>query len=143
MPKKPVKKCCMCGKPVFSPKSIYCRDCSHFSARMSDERFSPETRQQLWNYVRRNKGFYCYYTGLKLDVFDYASPYFLEFDHVTPQNPKKIVMCCAWFNEIKGDMTLNELKGSVKQLFNYWFKGIKIKKRKFRYWYRLIPDFCK
>ena len=39
MPRKTIKKCCICGKPVFSIRSIYCRTCSHFSARMSDERF--------------------------------------------------------------------------------------------------------
>ena len=137
MPKKLVKKCCMCGKSVFSVKSIYCRDCSHFSARMSDERFSPEIRESLWSHVRKNRGFYCYYTGMKLNVFDKSDPYFLEFDHLIPGDPRKIVMTSAWFNELKGDLTFKELKGSVVQLYNYWFKGIKIKKKKFRYWFRL------
>ena len=79
---KIVKKCCMCGKKVFSIKSIYCRECSHFSARMSDERFSPEIRESLWAYVRICRGYYCYYTGQKLNVFDKSDPYFLEFDHL-------------------------------------------------------------
>ena len=127
----------MCGKPVFSIKSIYCRECSHFSARMSDERFSPEVREALWSYVRKNRGYYCFYTGMKLKVFKKSDPYFLEFDHMVPGDPRKIVMTSAWFNELKGDLTLKELQGSVAQLFNYWFKGIKIKKMKFRYWFRL------
>jgi len=49
MPKKLVRKCCICKKPVFSIKSKYCRVCSHFSARMSDERFPPKTRGELWS----------------------------------------------------------------------------------------------
>ena len=138
MPKKLIKKCCICGKPVFSIKSIYCRRCSHFSARMSDERFPPETRDDLWKYLRKN-GFICFYTEMKLDVFDKSSPSFLEFDHLVPGDPRKIVITSAFFNEMKGDLTIRELRRSVLQLYNYWFKGIKIKKWKFRYWYRLLP----
>ena len=138
MPKKPIKKCCMCGeKPVFSPKSKYCRTCSHFCARMSDERVSPKVRQYLCRYVRKRRGYYCFYTGMELNVFTKSDPYFLEFDHLVPGDPSKIVITSAWFNELKGDLTFNELKGSVIQLNNYWLKGIKIKKKKFRYWYRL------
>ena len=131
MPKKRVKKCCFCGKlAVFSIKSIYCRFCSYFCARMSNERFSPKIRKSLRNYVRRRGGFYCYYTGQELDVFDESDPYFLEFDHFVPGDPRKIVITSAWINEMKGDLTFKEFKGSVVQLYNYWFKGIKIKKKK-------------
>jgi hypothetical protein len=106
---------------------------------MSDERFPPKTRNDLKEYVRKH-GYTCYYTELEdLDVFDKSSPYFLEFDHLVPGDPRKIVITSAWFNELKGDLTFKEFKGSVVQLFNYWFKGIKIKKKKFRYWYRLRP----
>ena len=122
MPKKLVKKCCMCGKPVFSWRSIYCRTCSHFSARMSDARVSPKVRQDLWNYVTHH-GFFCRYTGQELDVFNKSSPYFLEFDHLVPGDPRKIVITSAWINEMKGDLTFKEFKGSVVQLYNYWFKG--------------------
>jgi hypothetical protein len=139
MPKKLVKKCFMCERrPVFSVKSIYCLTCSHFSARMSDERFPPKTREYLEKYVRKND-YLCYYTKIELDVFDESSPWFLEFDHLVPGNPKKIVITSAWINEFKGDLTFKEFKGSIVQLYNYWFKGIKIKKKKFRYWYRLKP----
>ncbi len=139
MPKKLVKKCCICGKPVFSWRSIYCRTCSYFSARMSNERFPPKTRNDLWKYVRKH-GYTCYYTRLEdLDVFDETSPWFLEFDHLVPGDPRKIVITSAWFNEMKGDLAFKEFKGSVVQLYNYWFKGIKIIKKKFHYWYRLKP----
>jgi hypothetical protein len=138
MPKKMTGKCCICGKPVFSPRSIYCRPHSHFSARMSDERFSPKTREALWKYVRKH-GFTCFYTGQEgLDVFDKSSPYFLEFDHVIPGDPRRIVITSAWFNEMKGDLSIREFKRSNVQLYNYWTKGIKIKKMNFRYWFRLI-----
>ena len=106
---------------------------------MSDERFSPEIRESLWSYVRKRRGYYCHYTQQKLNVFDKSDPYFLEFDHVIPGDPRKIVTTSAWINEMKGDLTFKEFKGSVVQLYNYWFKGIKIKKRKFHYWYRLNP----
>ena len=136
----------MCGRKVFSIKSIYCRTCSHFSARMSDERFPLKTRDDLWKSVRRNvrkhgrkRAYVCEYTEVDLDVFDESSPWFLEFDHLVPGDPSKIVMTSAWLNEMKGDLTFKEFKGSVVQLFNYWFKGIKIKKKKFRYSYLFNP----
>ncbi len=138
-------KCCQCGRKVFSRNSIYCRTCSHFSARMSDERFPPKTRNAFWKTVRRNvrkygpkKAYVCEYTGQELDVFNESDPYFLEFDHVVPGDPSRIVMTSAWFNELKGDLALKELKGSVDQLYNHWHKGTKIKRKKFRYWYRLL-----
>ena len=105
---------------------------------MSDERFSAEIREELWEYVRQN-GYVCYYTGVELDVFDETSPWFLEFDHLVPGDSRKIVITSAWFNEMKGDLTFKEFKGSIAQLYNYWFKGIKISKKEFRYWYRLNP----
>ena len=135
---KPVKKCCICAKPVFSIKSIYCRTHSHLSARMSDERFSPEIREDIWNYVRQH-GDVCYYTGVELDVFDKSSPWFLEFDHLVPGDPRKIVITCALVNEMKGDLTVDEFWGTIIQLYKCRVKHIKMKKRKFRYWYRLKP----
>ena len=135
--KKRGEICSFCGRnPGFSPKSPYCRECSHVSARMKNERLSPGVQQSLRRYVRR-KYYVCAYTQLELDVFDYTSPFFLEFDHVVPNDPKKVVICCSWVNEMKGDMMVSEFHRSVKQLFNLWFKGIKMKKQKFRYWYRL------
>ena len=132
-------KCSLCGKRGFSDKSPYCRECSHFCARLTNERFPPEAQEALKDDVRKNRGYYCFYTGMKLNVFNKSDPYFLEFDHLVPGDPRNIVMTSAWFNELKNDLTFKELKGSVVQLFNYWFKGIKIKKKKFRYWYRLNP----
>jgi len=139
MRKKRGQKCSLCGKPGFSTQSPYCRACSHFCFRMSNERFSPKVRQDLKNYVRKRRGFFCHYTEMELDVFDKSNPYFLEFDHLVPGDPRKIVTTSAWINEMKGDLIFKEFKGSVVQLYNYWFKGIKIKKKKFRYWYRLKP----
>ena len=48
---------------------------------------------------------------MELNVFNYKDPYFLEFDHVVPGDPSKIVMTSAWFNEIKGDLTIERIKG--------------------------------
>jgi hypothetical protein len=138
--KKSAKKCCICGKPVFTWRSIYCRTCSHFSARMSDERFPPKTRQALWSYIKR-RGYTCSYTGIEeLNVFDKSDPYFLEFDHVKPADPSKIAITCSLVNEMKGDMTVSEFKRTIRQLFNCFFKHIRMKKSKFRYWYRLRPS---
>jgi hypothetical protein len=139
MPPKPLKKCCLCGRRrVFSIKTIYCRPCSYFSARISNERFPPEVRKKLCDYVRRYD-FVCAYTSQPLDVFDYNSPYFLEFDHEIPGDPGSVVITSSWLNEMKADQSYKEFRRSVRQLYLNFTKGIKIRRRKFIYWFRLRP----
>jgi len=139
MLKKRGQKCSLCGKRGFSTQSPYCRACSHFCFRLTNERFSLEVRKSLKAYVRKRRGYFCYYTGQKLDVFNYANAYFLEFDHLVPGDPRRVVTTSAWLNEMKADMTFKEFQSSNIQLYNYWFKGKKIRKRKFSHWFRLPP----
>ncbi|MDE1919828.1 MAG: hypothetical protein KGI24_00090 [Candidatus Omnitrophica bacterium] len=137
--KKPLKKCCMCTRrPVFSIKTVYCRFCSYFSARISNERFPPGVREKLVDYVRRYD-FTCAYTGMPLDVFDYKSPRFLEFDHVTPGDPHDVVITSSWVNEMKADQTFKEFRRSIRRLYLNFMKGIKIKNIKLAHWFRLCP----
>ncbi|MBF0504079.1 MAG: hypothetical protein HQL14_03145 [Candidatus Omnitrophica bacterium] len=103
---------------------------------MSDERLSPQIRSDIWTYVRKN-GYVCYYTQMPLEMGDRKSPWFCVFDHWIPNNPNKIVLTSALFNEMKSDLSEREFWDFIGQLNNYKNKQIKIKKKKLKYWYRL------
>lgn len=136
-----IKKCIICGKPVFSKSSIYCLDCHHFEKRLHDNstrRFSSKAIKAIWVYVRRY-GYVCYYTGMRLEMKDPQSPWYCVFDHWLPNNPKKIVLTSALFNAMKSDLTEKEFWYYVEQLDNCRKKHLKVIKKPIIHWVRLYP----
>jgi len=131
------KKCCRCGKPVYSNHSMYCPICRQFALRMSAKRLPASTIEDIWNYVRKY-GYVCYYTGMKLDMVNRKSPWYGVLDHWIPQNSKKVVLTSALINEMKSDLTEEEFWYYIKQLNNYRVKHTKVKKKKLVYWDRLV-----
>jgi hypothetical protein len=139
MQKKLIKGCCIiCGKPVLSKYSKYCRVCSHFINRMKRYRFPHKTRDDIWKYVRQN-GYVCYYTKMPLDMSNPKSPWYCVFDHWIPRNDKKVVLTTSLFNDMKSDLSEKEFWYFIDQLANYKKKRIKIKKKHLVYWNRLHP----
>ena len=131
-------KCRICGKPVFSIYSRYCRRCSKFAFRVKNERFPPETAKGIFDYVRK-KDFVCYYTGMRLDMDDPASPWYCVFDHWIPRNPGKVVITCSLINFMKSDLTEDEFWYYIEALADYKEKGKKIRKKRPVFWSRLSP----
>ena len=138
MPKALIKKCCICGKPLWSRKSVYCFDCAVLAYRMDCKNFSPEAIEGVWGYIRKH-GKKCYYTGMLLELRDPKSPWYLVFDHWIPGDGRKVVITSSLFNDMKSDLSENEFWYYIKQLDNYKRKHTRIRKRKLVYWYRLHP----
>ena len=138
MRKKLDRKCCICGKPVWSKKSTYCLPCAQFGRRMRIKRFPIKTVKEIWKYIHKN-GFVCYYTQMPLELKNTKSPYYAVFDHWIPNNDKKVVLTTALFNDMKTDLSEKEFWYFIDQLFNYKKKRLKIKKKKLVYWNRLHP----
>lgn len=138
MQKKLIRQCCIiCGKPVFSKYSGYCRLCSQLAKRMAfDERFPAKTRKDIWKYVRKN-GYVCYYTKMALDMTNPKSPWYCVFDHWIPRDPKKVVITSSLFNVMKSDLSEKEFWYFIDQLDKYKKKRIKVKKKHLVYWNRL------
>jgi hypothetical protein len=146
MPKILTKKCCICGDPVWSAKSVYCWDCSVISFRMSctNKNIPPEAREEIWDYIRKH-GKRCYYTGMLLDLRDPKSPWYLVFDHWIPGDGRKVVITSSLFNDMKSDLSENEWWDMIDQLVKYRKYGTPIIKRELRYWKRpyikmLLPE---
>jgi len=129
----------MCGRPVFSNKSPYCLRCSHFNRRMKDSGIHGKAAKRIRAYVRRY-GFICFYTKMPLNLTDPRSRWYCVFDHWKPGDGRKVVITSSLFNEMKSDLSENELWYYVLQLYNYKKNHIKIKQKKhFIYWDRIVP----
>ena len=127
------KKCWVCGRPVFSVHSMFCRGCSGLDFRMKARRFPPEAQEEIWDYLRANDR-KCYFSQLPLELDDTTSPWYCVFDHLTPLDPTKIVLTCALINEMKSALSEREFWFYVEQLADFITKGTKIKKIKLSYW---------
>ncbi len=114
--------------------------CLHFSFRMRDLRIPTKTREAIWEYVRKY-GYVCYYTKMPLEMTEYRSPWYCEFDHCTPGNPRKIVITSALLNNMKSDLTEREFWYYILQLDDHRRKHTKVKKRKPSHWNRLYPTY--
>jgi len=139
-PKKPGKRCCICGRSISiaSNRSEYCPVCSQLSKRMSTEHFPAKTREDIWKYVRKN-GYVCYYTKMALDMHNPKSPWYAVFDHWIPNNAKKIVLTTSLLNDMKSDLSEKEFWYFIDQLANYKKKRLRVKKKRLVYWNRLNP----
>ena len=135
MRKKLIKKCCKCGKPIWTAKSEYCFDCAVLSYRMFDRKLSHEAIEGVWDYIRQH-GKRCYYSKMLLDERDPKSPWYLVFDHWIPGDGRRVVITSSLFNEMKTDLSEDEFWDMIDQLVKHKKYGIPIKKRELRYWKR-------
>ena len=134
------KKCCICGRVVFSDRSKYCLTCSIFAARLINEHFPPKTIKKIWKYIRKY-GYVCYYTGMELDMTNPRSPWYCVFDHWRPQDSSKIVITSSLLNTMKSDLTEKEFWFMIRQLASFKRMHIELKKIELRYWDRdYTPD---
>jgi hypothetical protein len=78
----------------------------------------------------------CYYTGIKLNLDNPKNPWYLVFDHCTPQDSRKVVITSFLINDMKSDLTENEFWYMISQLANFKRVGTKIKKIRLSHWSR-------
>ena len=82
--KKNFRKCDLCGKRTFSPRSNHCRCCAHFTDCMNNRQIHKDAVKEIEDHVRRD-GFVCQYTGMKLNMTDPKDPFYFSFDHMIPE----------------------------------------------------------
>ncbi len=136
--KKPRRKCVLCGKPTFSPKSDHCRRCARFTDSMNNRQIHKDNVKEIEDHVRRN-GFVCQYTGIKLNMTDPKSPLYYVFDHMIPGDNRKIVLTFALLNEMKSDLTPEEFRYYVLQFAKFFTTGAKSIPKRLKYWFRFAP----
>jgi hypothetical protein len=103
---------------------------------MHRKKFPAKAQKAVFAYIRKY-GKRCFYTNVLLELNDDTSPWYLDFDHWLPGDPKKIVICAALVNDMKQDMTEREFWYYVCALDDHRKKHAKVKKHRLIYWYRL------
>ncbi len=129
------RRCYICGRPTPSRWHKFCPRCSTVAKRLIAERYSPKTKEAVFDYLRKY-GFVCYYTGMELDLFNEHSPWYLTFDHWIPNDPRRLVITSRMVNAMKQDLTEKEFWYIISQLADHFRKGTKVRKIKLKYWSR-------
>ena len=91
--------------------------------------------QSVWDYLHVYD-YIDYYTGMKLNLNNTQSPWYLVFDHLIPRDPGKIVPTSALINEMKGDLTEDEFWYLISELANFFRNGTPVRKIKLAFWSR-------
>jgi hypothetical protein len=133
--KKTYVKCRGCGKRMLLSLFKYCPNCVKLANRLYQEHFSAEARKGFWSYLNKH-GRRCCFSGVSLGIEDDTSPWFLEFDHWMPRDPRKIVITSAVLNIMKSDLTEKEFWYFIRQLANHYRYGSPVRKIKLTYWSR-------
>ena len=100
------RSCTVCGSPA-KPRNLYCPRCRKFIFRKPNHKARAAALIESWDPVR--KRFRCWYTGIPLNETAPWSRRYLTFDHVIPGDDKRLVVCCRLINEMKSDLTWDEL----------------------------------
>ena len=131
-----VKNLCPgCGRRKVVKGYKYCARCSKANFRMHHERFSRESMQSVWDYLHAHD-YIDYYTGMKLNLNNTQSPWYMVFDHLIPRDPKKIVPTSGLINEMKCDLTEDEFWYLISELANFFRNGTPVRKIKLVFWSR-------
>lgn len=132
-PKKQSSQCVICGNPVFSTYSKYCKICSNFEIRLKSKSFPRKTVSDVWQYVRQN-GYVCYYTGMPLNMLDRHNPWYCVLSPLKPNDPKKVVITTYLLFVMKSKLSEKEFWSFIDQLAKHKKQGTKVKKFNPRYW---------
>ena len=117
------KTCIICGHPsalvVFYSK--YCPVCLVIMSKGLHKNVRKSALIAAWN--KEADAFLCYYTGVKLNVRDTASPFYLTFDHAIPGDNTRFVVCARFVNEMKSQMSETEFRTNILLLAKHFRTG--------------------
>ena len=132
--------CDLCSKRLKNKLFTYCPTCAKIVCRLRDKHrpLPAETIEDTLNYIRK-EGFICFYTKMKLDMKDPASPWYCFLNHWRPGDVRKVVITSSLINVMKNALTEDEFWYYIEALADYKDKGKKIHKRKPVLWRRLCP----
>jgi len=121
--------CVVCNHPARY-RCQYCARCFKFASKTRTKRVRRRALISSWN--KPADGFLCYYTGVKLEEYDTASPFYLTFDHLTPGDNTKLACCARFINELKSAMTETEFRTNIPLLAKHFQTGEPIDQSLFR-----------
>ena len=121
--------CVVCGHPARY-RCQYCARCKKFASKSTTKRVRRRALIAAWN--KEADGFLCYYTGVKLEDYDTASPFYLTFDHPVPGDKTQLLVCARFINELKTAMTETEFRTNIQLLARHFQTGEPIDRSLFR-----------
>ena len=136
-PKAHTGICDLCGKRLKNKLFTYCLTCVKIVYRLRHEakHLPPQTIEDTLNYIR-HEGFVCFYTKMKLDMKDPASPWYCFLNHWRPGDVRRVVITSALINVMKGALTEDEFWYYIEALADYKAKGKPIAKKRPVLWNR-------
>ena len=133
-----------CG--AVPPRYKYCARCNEYLDQGREISAHVLALKAAWDPVA--KGFRCYYTNVILEERDLSSPWYITFDHRIPGKKGDLVVCAAWVNSMKNQLSEEEFKAVIIELarcreagepfnmavakFEYWRGGVSPKPKKLR-----------
>ncbi|MBM4249948.1 MAG: hypothetical protein FJ149_11070 [Euryarchaeota archaeon] len=117
----PSPKGCKVCRMTRRPYSIYCNRCRSFIYRKPEHVARSEAMIEGWDAARQ--GFVCKYSGVLLDHLNRKSPWFMTFDHRFPGKKGFLVVCAAWINYLKSDLTDEQFRKMLKMLADRFRDG--------------------
>lgn len=126
------KRCEICSESIQRGKR--CRRCG-----LAHDGFSADGRSDVaaitfaMQKSLRGGEFFCYYTGLRLDLGNSGSPFFRSIDHRTPGDRTDLVMCCMFVNQMKADLTEAEFRNAVIALAKGFTTGQPVDQSKLQF----------
>lgn len=111
-------KCDICPNKVVG-KHKFCTDCDDLVQHFLDS----VERVEVLKRIRRPDGFYCEYSGAKLNIKDPSNPFYVHFDHKLPGVPNFLAGCGAIINQSKANLTWLEFPYVVREIVSHWDTG--------------------
>jgi hypothetical protein len=116
------------------PYSPYCPVCGRIIDMGHDKPGKVAAMQAAFD--RAKKAFFCYLTGLKVDLTDRMSPCYITFDHRIPKQKGTLRVAVAFVNLMKMDLSEDEFLLVVNELARHFLTGALYNRNviKFTYW---------
>jgi hypothetical protein len=117
------KSCPICEATVH-PLATYCKRCKRLLDRIDvrakhDREARVEALKSSWD----GECFRCYYSGTRLIDDNHHDPRYITFDHRTPRREDDIVVCAAFLNDMKSDLSESEFRSIVIELASRFSGG--------------------
>jgi hypothetical protein len=124
-----LKPCVVCGHPAMD-QHLYCARCFKFIENTPQKLIRRAAMIAAWN--KEAEAILCYYTGIRLEEYDTASPFYLTFDHLVPGDKTKVAACARFINELKDAMSEKEFRTNIPLLAHHFLTGEPINRLRFR-----------
>jgi len=131
------KACLVCRRYAAADNGRYCWRCRPLVWRNTGDSWQVKVGALRNAYRAELDNFVDYHLGVRLDLFDWSSPFYPNFDHLIPGMKGNLVLTSTLANEMKTDTDVPEWHAYFRML-DAAFQGGAFERGKleFKYWKR-------